>query len=162
MLKCILCFLVRCSSVHADEPVVNGIIGYKVYLRWIFTVTKDDVISQIFVFVNQTSPEFAILNGVTPAVQEYGIERFGKRLTAVFTDNIYTLTINNVWYNDSSSYILLAQFSKKTNIRDINFSEAKVDIRKLNCKYIISSFFPMTDEANFCGNATNVTLSKNI
>ena len=136
MLRFILCFLVRCSSVHAEAPVVNGVIGSKVCLRWIFTVTKDDVISQIFVFVNQTSPEFEILNGVTPAVQEYGIERFGKRLTAMFTDNIYTLTVRNLWYNDSSSYILLAQFSKKTNIRDINFLEAKVDIRKLNCKYI--------------------------
>lgn len=147
MLKCILYFLVRCSSVHAEEPVVNGVIGSKVYLRWIFKVTKDDVISQIFVFVNQTSPEFEILNGVTPAVQEYGIERFGKRLTAVFTDNIYTLTVSSLWYNDSNSYILLAQFSKKTNIRDINFSEAKVDVRKLNCKYIISIFFPVIDKA---------------
>ena len=127
-------FIVACSSVSIDDPIVNGVIGQKVYLRWYFTITREEAVSQIHVFINETKAKFEILNGVSPILQDYGIELFKDRLFATFSRNLYTITLQNLQLNDTYRFVLLAQFANKENVRDIKFSEASIEIIDVICK----------------------------
>ena len=127
-------FIAACSSVSIDDPIVNGVIGKNIYLRWYFTVTREEAVSQIHVFINETKAKFEILNGVSPILQDHGIELFKDRLFATFARNLYTITLQNLQLNDTYRFVLLAQFANKENVRDIKFSEASIEIIDIICK----------------------------
>ena len=133
-------FIVVCSSVSVDDPIANGVIGQKIYLRWYFTITKDDTVNQIQVYINETKAKFEILNGISPILQDYGMKLFKDRLFATFSRNVYTIALQNLRLNDTYRFVLLAQFAKKENVKDIKFSEVFIKIADVICKYHIASF----------------------
>ena len=98
-----------------NERTITGKVGDNINLRWTFDILSPNTtyIAAIdLVLGDEYNLDRLLFKNITPVLQPFGNKTFGNRISASFSDNNYTVRLNEIKSNESSSFFLHATIER--------------------------------------------------
>ena len=90
-------------------------MGDSITLTWTFDLVSPNstnITTIDLVLGDEYNIDRRLFKNITPVLQPFGNNTFGNRIFASFSDNKYTVRLNNIKSNESSSFVLNATIER--------------------------------------------------
>ena len=119
------------QSLEVTPDSVIGVLGESVDITWTVTkIDQDDVVSDTrLYFGTKFTKDNLLYQGVAKLTQlKPAGDKFGGRIHATFKEPKFTLTLNNLSFNDTITFTLVVNQENGATLtpRPVNFKSVKI------------------------------------
>ena len=120
----------KCQSLELTQDSVIGVFGESVNITWTLRkVDQTDVVISTRFFLGNFTENRLLYEGANMLMkQNLAKVILGERIQASFKEPIYTLTLNNLSYNDTFTFTLavIQRIQSNIDLRPVVFKSAAI------------------------------------
>ncbi|XP_057301181.1 uncharacterized protein LOC130635742 [Hydractinia symbiolongicarpus] len=145
------------GSVEAIIKNIEATVNSTAELSWRVETNKDG--ERVF-GVELSEGGVVLVDGRSATVNDAGKNKFGGRLSASFSNNVYKMSIKKIQYNEAKSFTLIAAFELKSTLVPVNDTATITSVKggpdqcgiSLNSSYTVHEGKQLSLLSEICGN----------